>query len=165
MSGRDLSEPTWDVLCEILRTIADNIHYYGKLILFKKFSLNRCILIRIISNYFLFIFAEKNDGLPKDSVIQTAYHEALDKIEQLLQRNEAATDPQTIYSVIEYVCESRSEESIMHLMEYKATKITPTQTQWLHELNTFMNRFFNMQNYKIRDKSLQVLKRIMDNNR
>lgn len=30
VSGRDLSEPTWDVLCEILRTIADNIHYYGE---------------------------------------------------------------------------------------------------------------------------------------
>lgn len=50
-------------------------------------------------------------------------------------------------------------------MEYKATKITPTQTQWLLELNKFMNRFFNMQNYKIRDRSLQVLRRIMDNNR
>lgn len=31
VSGRDLSEPTWDVLCDILRTIADNIHYYGNL--------------------------------------------------------------------------------------------------------------------------------------
>lgn len=27
--GRDLTEPTWDVLCEILRAIADNIQYYG----------------------------------------------------------------------------------------------------------------------------------------
>lgn len=112
-----------------------------------------------------FYIPEKNDGLPKDSVIQHAYHEALDKIEQLLQRHEAATDPQTIYSVIEYVCDTRSEESIINLMEYKATKITPTQTQWLQELNIFMGRFFNMQNSKIRDKSLQVLKRIMDNNR
>lgn len=82
-----------------------------------------------------------------------------------MQRNEAATDPHTIYAVIEYVCESRSEESIMHLMEYKATKITPTQTQWLHELNTFMNRFFYMNNLRIRDKSLHMLERIMDANR
>lgn len=109
--------------------------------------------------------AERNDGLPQENVIKSAYHEALDKIEQLLQRNEAATDPHTIYDVIEYVCESRSEESIMHLMEYKASKITPTQTQWLQELCTFMTRFFNMQNKRIREKSLQVLQRIMDNNR
>lgn len=33
VSGRELSEPTWDVLCEILRTIADNIRYYGKLLI------------------------------------------------------------------------------------------------------------------------------------
>lgn len=32
VSGRDLSEPTWDVLCEILRTIADNIQYYGNVV-------------------------------------------------------------------------------------------------------------------------------------
>lgn len=30
VSGRDLTEPSWDVLCEIMRTIADNITYYGK---------------------------------------------------------------------------------------------------------------------------------------
>lgn len=33
VSGRDLSEPTWDVLCEILRTIADNIQFYGNIII------------------------------------------------------------------------------------------------------------------------------------
>lgn len=30
VSGRDLTEPSWDVLCEILHTIADNISFYGK---------------------------------------------------------------------------------------------------------------------------------------
>lgn len=159
VSGRDLSEPTWDVLCEILRTIADNIRYYGKL------RKSNSKTNKNIKKKLKFEILEKNDGLPRENVIQSAYHEALDKIEQLLQRNEAATDPQSIYDVIEYVCESRSEESIMHLMEYKASKITPTQTQWLQELNTFMNRFFNMQNKRIREKSLQVLQRIMDNNR
>lgn len=107
----------------------------------------------------------ESDGLPKDSKIQSAYHEALDQIEMLLKRNEAATDPHTIYAVIEYVCESRSEKSIMNLMDYKATKITPTQTQWLHELHTFISRFFNMQNKPIREKALQHLQNIMDINR
>lgn len=31
VSGRELTEPTWDVLCEVLRTIADNISFYGEL--------------------------------------------------------------------------------------------------------------------------------------
>lgn len=30
-SGRELSEPSWDVLCDILKAIADNISFYGKL--------------------------------------------------------------------------------------------------------------------------------------
>lgn len=30
LSGKDLSEPSWDVLCEILIAISDNIAYYGK---------------------------------------------------------------------------------------------------------------------------------------
>lgn len=29
LSGKDLSEPSWDVLCEILIAISDNISYYG----------------------------------------------------------------------------------------------------------------------------------------
>lgn len=28
ISGRDLSEPSWDILCDILVAIADNITYY-----------------------------------------------------------------------------------------------------------------------------------------
>lgn len=79
---------------------------------------------------------------------------------------EAATDPQTIYSVIEYVCDQRSEQSVIQLMEFKAKKISPTQTQWLQELNAFMLRFFNtMQNSTIRKESIQVLQNIMDTNR
>lgn len=38
VSGRDLSEPTWDVLCDILRAIADNIRYYGIFRIFKQNS-------------------------------------------------------------------------------------------------------------------------------
>lgn len=30
ISGKDLSEPSWDILCDILIAIADNITYYGK---------------------------------------------------------------------------------------------------------------------------------------
>lgn len=30
MSGKELSEPSWDLLCDILKAIADNISYYGK---------------------------------------------------------------------------------------------------------------------------------------
>lgn len=29
LSGKDLSEPSWDVLCDILLAISKNINYYG----------------------------------------------------------------------------------------------------------------------------------------
>lgn len=83
----------------------------------------------------------------------------------MLQRNEAATDPDTIYAVIEYVCEDRSEKSVIQLMEYKATKISPTEPQWLHTLQCFIERFFNMRNISIRNQSIQVLSQVMETNR
>lgn len=103
--------------------------------------------------------------LPHDRVIQNAFHETLNKIEQLLQQNEAATDPDKIYDVIDYVGEDRSAESIIQLIEYKAMKISPTQPAWLQTLYNFMNRFFNMRNIKIRNQSIQVMSRVMQTNR
>lgn len=83
----------------------------------------------------------------------------------MLERNEVATNPDTIYSVIEYVCENRCEKSVMQLIAYKATKIVPTQPQWLQSLYSFMNRFFTMENVEIRKNAVQVLNKIMDTNR
>lgn len=111
------------------------------------------------------IFTESANELPREHVIQKAYHETLDKIENLIQQNEAATDLNTIYSVIEYVCDNRSEESVIRLMEFKASKISPTQSHWLQELNAFMYRFYHMKNFTIRNTSLQILNRIMEMNK
>lgn len=111
------------------------------------------------------MFTEKTNALPQDRVIQNAFHETLNKIEQLLQKNEAATDPDTIYAVIEYVCEDRSEKSVIQLMDYRATKISPTQSQWLNTLQNFIERFFNMRNITIRNQSIHVLSRVMATNR
>lgn len=144
------------MLCELLMKIADNITYYG-------ISFSRRENLKYRKTIYFSVLIEKNNELP--SVVQTAYHEALDKIEQLVQRNEAATDLNTIYSVIEYVCDRRSERSIVQLMEFKATKISETQPQWLQELNSFMHKFYNMRNKNIRNQSLQVLSRVMDLNR
>lgn len=109
---------------------------------------------------------EQTNELPKDNrVLQNAFHETLDKIELLVRQNEAATDPQTIYAVIEYVCDQRPEQSVIQLMEFKMAKISPTQRQWLQELNAFMQRFFHMRSYNICNKSLQMLQTVMDVNR
>lgn len=109
---------------------------------------------------------ERTNELPRDSrILQDAFHEALDKVEVLVRQNDAATDPQTIYAVIEYVCDQRPEQSVIQLMEYKMAKISPTQRQWLQELHAFMVRFFHMRSYNICNRALQMLQAIMDVNR
>lgn len=121
----------------------------------------------IMDNFLFFGFTrtEKNNILPRDRIIQNAFQETITRIETMLQRNEVATNPDTIYNVIEYVCENRLEASVMQLIEYKATKIVPTQPQWLQALNDFMSRFFSMDNVKIRINAVHVLNKIMDTNR
>lgn len=126
----------------------------------------RCPSSNIIIPYGeLFTFTEQNNILPHDRIVQNAFQETITLIESMLQRNEVATNPDTIYSVIEYVCEDRSEESVMQLIKYKATKLVPTQPQWLTALNGFMNRFFTMDNVRIRKDAVQVLNKIMNTNR
>lgn len=112
-----------------------------------------------------FFPVDKMNCLPRDRILQNSYHETLTTIEKMLARNELATNPDTIYKVIEYVCDDRSEISVIQLMEYKASKITPTQPQWLHKLRMFMQRFYHMRNINIRDKSIQILRQIMEINR
>lgn len=108
---------------------------------------------------------EKVDILPRDRSIQNALQETITKIEIMLQRNEVATNPETIYNVIEYVCENRTETSVIQLIEYKATKIIPTKPQWLQALKDFMDRFFGMENTRIRINAIHVLNKIMQANR
>lgn len=124
------------------------------------FSIERYLTSRICLP-----IAEKTNVLAQDSDIQTKFHKTLTEIEELLQRNEAATDFDRIYNVIEHVCEDRPEQSIIQLIEYKAMKISPTQRAWLNTLNDFMNLFFNMRNINIRNQSIQVMCRVMQTNR
>lgn len=119
---------------------------------------------KLIYFHFLIIL-DKINCLPRDRILQNAFHETLTKTEKMLARNELATNPDTVYKVIEYVYEDRSESSVIQLMEYKASRISPTQPQWLQKLKHFMQKFFSMRNIIIRDKAIQVLRQIMEINR
>lgn len=110
-------------------------------------------------------FSDKINCLPQDQILQNAFHETLTKIEKMLAQNELATNPDTVYKVIDYVCADRSKESVIQLMEYKASRISPTQPQWLQKLKKFLEQFFEMRNPIIRDKSIKVLRQIMEINR
>ncbi|XP_055596027.1 tuberin isoform X2 [Uranotaenia lowii] len=103
--------------------------------------------------------------LPNDNQVVKHYHETLDLIEDLVQRNDINADPEKIYGLIEKVSSERPEASVKRLMEYMTTKIAATRPQWLLELCSFMDRFYKMKNTTIRIYAVEALVRIMHINR
>lgn len=108
---------------------------------------------------------EKTSALPKDHIVQTAFHETLSIVETMLQNNEIAADPDPFYALIEEVSEDRSEMSVLHLIDYKALKISATKPEWLQAMYRFMDRFYRMRTISIRVKAVQTLSQMMDVNR
>ncbi|XP_053685229.1 tuberin isoform X2 [Sabethes cyaneus] len=103
--------------------------------------------------------------LPLENNVVKHFHESLDLIEELLQRNNINADPEKIYGLIEKVSNDRSETSVKRLIEYMTKKISATRPQWLLELCSFMDRFYKMKNTMIRVYAVQALVRIMQLNR
>lgn len=136
INGKDLSEPTWDVICDILCCIAENIAYY-----------------------------EKTSFLSKDHMVQSSFHDTLNIIEGYLLHNEIAANPENMYALIEIVSSDRPECSVFQLMKYMTLKISATQPNWLQSLSSFVERFFRMSNLNVRLKVIQVLNEIMQDNR
>lgn len=103
--------------------------------------------------------------LPNDNHVVRNFHETLDLIEDLLQRNDISADPEKIYGLIEKVSSERPEASVRRLIEYMTTKISATRPEWLLELCSFMDRFYKMKGTMIRIYAVQALVKIMNINR
>ncbi|XP_039446332.1 tuberin isoform X2 [Culex pipiens pallens] len=103
--------------------------------------------------------------LPNDNHVVRNFHETLDVIEDLLQRNDISADPDKIYGLIEKVSSERPEASVRRLIEYMTTKISATRPEWLLELCSFMDRFYKMKGTMIRIYAVQALVKIMNINR
>ncbi|XP_058457517.1 tuberin isoform X2 [Malaya genurostris] len=103
--------------------------------------------------------------LPNENKVVKHFHETLDLIEELLERNDINADPEKIYGLIEKVSNERPETSVKRLIEYMTLKISATRPQWLLELCSFMDRFYKMKNTMIRVYAVQALVRIMAVNR
>ncbi|XP_055905756.1 tuberin [Eupeodes corollae] len=133
--GEDLPERIWDIICEILSAIADNIVYYEK------------------------------EGLRKDFTLQENFHETIDAIEELMHADKLQANKDLIYDLIERVSESRPESSVLNLIDYRSKKISATKPEWLTLLNDFVCRFYRIPNTNIRVKTIHSLMQIMDASR
>ncbi|KAL7732977.1 hypothetical protein ACLKA6_002787 [Drosophila palustris] len=134
-----LSEIIWDLICDIMSAIVDNIEYY-----------------------------ERN-GVNKDQLyhLQINFHDNIDCIEKLLQDDRAQIlgDVDRIYDLIERVAERRSEASVLGLIEYRTRRVTATRPEWLMLLAQFVRRYYRMSNVNVRIKTIESLVQIMNQNR
>lgn len=141
--------------------------FYSQYLKIYRFTVRR-FQTNIVLDFSIFVYffsTEETTSLSKDHIVQTSFHETINIIEGLLQKNEIAANPDRIYKLIEAVCEDRSEISCMHLINYASSKISATKPEWLLALYNFIERFYSMKNVNIRVKALQSLIQIMDINR
>nr|XP_040237462.2 tuberin isoform X1 [Anopheles coluzzii] len=103
--------------------------------------------------------------LPADHTVVTHFHETLNMVEQLLQQGTLNADPEKVYGLIEHVSAERPEASVRQLIDYRASKISATRSEWLKQLCQFMDRFYRMKNSNVRIYAVQALERIMTANR
>uniref|UniRef100_A0A182MSN4 Rap-GAP domain-containing protein n=1 Tax=Anopheles culicifacies TaxID=139723 RepID=A0A182MSN4_9DIPT len=103
--------------------------------------------------------------LPADHTVVTHFHETLNMVETLLQQGTMNADPEKVYAMIEHVSAQRPEASVRQLIDYRASKISATRSEWLKQLCQFMDRFYRVKNSNVRIYALQALERIMTANR
>lgn len=135
-SGTELPEHSWDVICDILVATSNNVEFY-----------------------------ERN-GLSKGHSVSKHFHETIDAIEMMLQRDEIAVEPERIYAIVEKVSEDRPEASVLRLMEYRTMRLSATRPQWLQSVHDFIEKFYHkMTKTSIRVKVVQSLMQLMESNR
>ncbi|XP_058129773.1 tuberin [Anopheles ziemanni] len=103
--------------------------------------------------------------LPAEHTVLTHFHDTLNIMEGILQQGAMNADPEKIYALIEKVSAERPEASVKRLIDYKASKISATRSEWLRQLCQFMDRFYRMKNSNVRIYAVQALERIMAANR
>ncbi|XP_053679837.1 tuberin [Anopheles nili] len=103
--------------------------------------------------------------LPPEHDVLAQFHDTLNMMESMLQQGTMNADPEKVYALIEHVSAERPEASVKQLIDYRASKISATRSEWLKQLCLFMDRFYRMKNSNIRIYAVQALERIMAANR
>lgn len=99
----------------------------------------------------------EENGLKKDHIVQTSFHDTITMIEQMLQSNDICINLNKFYSLIEKVSDDRPEASVRNLINYKSAKISPTRLNWLSDLQAFMERFYYSSHLAIRHEAINSL--------
>ncbi|CRK93003.1 CLUMA_CG006605, isoform A [Clunio marinus] len=129
--GNDLSEPSWDIVVDILERIRENM---------------------------------MRDQIPSD--LDLRFHNIIDRIEVLIDKNLLNADVNKIYNLIEKISNRRPESSVMKLISFRVSQISPVQLGWLEKLAHLMERFYRKEiNQNVRISMIEHLKEIININR
>lgn len=109
--------------------------------------------------------AETNNQVSK-SQVSIILHDTINSIEKLLYVNSYNGSIQRFYELIEKCSDARPEESVLKLIDYRASFVSPTYHQWQYKLGLLMDRYYKVETKtNIRLKVLDVLTNVIQVNR
>lgn len=164
--GRELSEPSWDLILEILESILS------------KFN------ISFLYKSFIKLYVSEREKMLENPDLLKRFHDVIDFIEVLVKENAINADIEKIYGLIEKTSSKRSvrnlrhlslrnkslnellllqESSVIGLISFKVSKISPIETGWLKQLTSLMERFYRQEpNQNIRLAMIDYAREIVN---
>ncbi|XP_075230715.1 TSC complex subunit tuberin isoform X2 [Lycorma delicatula] len=98
--------------------------------------------------------------------IASYLHDTLNTIEQLIELGQFNGNVQSVFDIIEKCSSKRPEASVLRLINYLSTSITPTRLKWIEKLHYLVERFYKQETRSnIRIKAIDVLSSVFQSNR
>ncbi|XP_011497969.1 PREDICTED: tuberin [Ceratosolen solmsi marchali] len=108
----------------------------------------------------------ESSNQPATKQVSTSLHVTISSIENLLDNNCYNGNVQRFYELVERCSDARPEDSVLKLIDYRASLIGPTCYQWQSKLSSLIERYYKIEaRTNIRVKVLDVLSDVIQINR
>ncbi|KAJ8682291.1 hypothetical protein QAD02_018083 [Eretmocerus hayati] len=108
----------------------------------------------------------ESNNQPATKQVSTSLHETISSIENLLDNSQYNGNLQKFYDLIERCSDSRPENSVIKLIDYRASLIGPICHHWISKLSALIERYYKVETRtNIRIKVLEILNNIVQTNK
>ncbi|CAL7948460.1 unnamed protein product [Xylocopa violacea] len=147
------------VMYEVTLSIQRLVNKYGPELWDPTWSIILDIIEEVIAH-------TESSNQPATKQVFVSLHETINSIENLLDSNHYNGCIQRFYHLVERCSDTRSENSVLKLIEFRAGTIGPTHYQWQSKLATLMERYYRIETRtNVRMKVLDVLTNVVQVNR
>ncbi|XP_076749493.1 TSC complex subunit tuberin isoform X3 [Xylocopa sonorina] len=147
------------VMYEVTLSIQRLVNKYGPELWDPTWSIILDIIEEVIAH-------TETSNQPATRQVFVSLHETINSIENLLDSNHYNGCVQRFYYLVERCSDTRSENSVLKLIEFRAGTIGPTHYQWQSKLATLMERYYRIETRtNVRMKVLDVLTNVVQVNR